>query len=185
MTVQAFYDTAVHEDISEPASPALLHNICLNTTAELGERLPKISVIARSTPATKMRVVNLLKAQGNTVAVTGDGINDAPALKNADVGVAMGIAGTEVSKEASDIVLLDDSFATIVTAVEWGRNIYENFKRFISFQLTVNLASVTVVPASILLGLKAPFTACLAKTPPPGGLRCAIFSNWASAGVWG
>lgn len=127
--------------------------------AELSERLPKISVIARSTPATKMRVVNLLKAQGNTVAVTGDGINDAPALKNADVGVAMGIAGTEVSKEASDIVLLDDSFATIVKAVEWGRNIYENFKRFISFQLTVNLASVAVVLASILLGLKAPFTA--------------------------
>lgn len=127
--------------------------------AELSERLPQISVIARSTPATKLRVVNLLKAQGSTVAVTGDGINDAPALKNADVGVAMGIAGTEVSKEASDIVLLDDSFATIVTAVEWGRNIYENFKRFISFQLTVNLASVTVVLASILLGLKAPFTA--------------------------
>lgn len=126
---------------------------------ELSERLPKISVIARSTPATKMRVANLLKAQGSTVAVTGDGINDAPALKNADVGVAMGIAGTEVSKEASDIVLLDDSFATIVKAVEWGRNIYENFKRFISFQLTVNLASVTVVLASILLGLKAPFTA--------------------------
>lgn len=127
--------------------------------SELSQRLPSISVIARSTPSTKMRVVNLLKSLGNIVAVTGDGINDAPALKNADVGVAMGISGTEVSKEASDIVLLDDSFATIVKAVEWGRNIYENFKRFISFQLTVNLASVIVVFASILLGLKAPFTA--------------------------
>lgn len=126
---------------------------------ELSELLPKISVIARSAPATKMRVVKLLKSQGNIVAVTGDGVNDAPALKNADVGVAMGISGTEVSKEASDIVLLDDSFATIVKAVEWGRNIYENFKRFISFQLTVNLASVTVVFVSILMGLKAPFTA--------------------------
>ena len=126
---------------------------------ELTAKLPGISVIARSTPTIKTRVVKLLKAAGNVVAVTGDGINDAPALKNADVGIAMGISGTEVSKEASDIVLLDDSFSTIVKAVEWGRNIYENFKRFISFQLTVNLASVIVVFTSILLGLKAPFTA--------------------------
>lgn len=126
---------------------------------ELSAKLPSISVIARSTPTIKMRVVQLLKAQGNVVAVTGDGINDAPAIKNADVGIAMGISGTEVSKEASDIVLLDDSFSTIVKAVEWGRNIYENFKRFISFQLTVNFASVIVVFASILMGLKAPFTA--------------------------
>lgn len=126
---------------------------------ELTLKLKTISVIARSTPTIKMRVVQLLKEQGNVVAVTGDGINDAPAIKNADVGIAMGISGTEVSKEASDIVLLDDSFSTIVKAVEWGRNIYENFKRFISFQLTVNLASVIVVFVSILLGFKAPFTA--------------------------
>lgn len=126
---------------------------------ELSAKLPHISVIARSTPTIKMRMVKLLKAEGNVVAVTGDGINDAPALKNADVGIAMGISGTEVSKEASDIVLLDDSFSTIVKAVEWGRNIYENFKRFISFQLTVNLSSVIVVFTSILLGLAAPFTA--------------------------
>lgn len=126
---------------------------------ELSEKLDSICVIARSTPSVKMRVVKLLNAKGNVVAVTGDGINDAPALKNADVGIAMGISGTEVSKEASDIVLLDDSFATIVKAVEWGRNIYENFKRFISFQLTVNIASVIVVFVSIILGLKAPFSA--------------------------
>lgn len=126
---------------------------------ELSRTLDSICVIARSTPGIKMRIVQLLKAKGNVVAVTGDGINDAPALKNADVGIAMGITGTEVSKEAGDIVLLDDSFATIVKAVEWGRNIYENFKRFISFQLTVNFASVVVVFVSILLGLKAPFTA--------------------------
>ena len=129
------------------------------TDAQLSEKLPDICVIARSTPAVKMRVVKLLKELGNVVAVTGDGINDAPALKNADVGIAMGISGTEVSKEASDIVLLDDSFATIVKAVEWGRNIYENFKRFISFQLTVNIASVICVFVSVLMGLKAPFTA--------------------------
>lgn len=129
------------------------------TDAQLSEKLPDICVIARSTPTVKMRVVKLLKDLGNVVAVTGDGINDAPALKNADVGIAMGISGTEVSKEASDIVLLDDSFATIVKAVEWGRNIYENFKRFISFQLTVNIASVICVFVSVLMGLKAPFTA--------------------------
>ena len=126
---------------------------------EFAAALSGIRVIARSTPLVKMRVVNTLKSQGNVVAVTGDGINDAPAIKNADVGVAMGITGTEVSKEASDIVLLDDSFSTIVRAVQWGRGIYENFQRFIQFQLTVNLSSVAVVLASILLGFKTPFTA--------------------------
>jgi len=127
---------------------------------ELTERLNTITVIARSTPTIKMRVVNLLKARGNVVAVTGDGINDAPALKNADVGIAMGISGTEVSKEASDIVLLDDSFSTIVKAIRWGRGIYENFKRFICFQLTVNVAAVvTVLVSTAALGLKSPLSA--------------------------
>ncbi|MEA4852988.1 MAG: calcium-translocating P-type ATPase, PMCA-type [Christensenella sp.] len=126
---------------------------------KLKEMLPKIRVIARSTPTVKMRVVNALKEMGNVVAVTGDGINDAPAIKNADVGIAMGISGTEVSKEASDIVLLDDSFSTIVKAVQWGRGIYENFQRFIQFQLTVNLSSVIVVLCSILAGFASPFTA--------------------------
>lgn len=129
------------------------------TDEELERELPSISVIARSTPGIKMRVVNALKAAGNVVAVTGDGINDAPAIKNADVGIAMGISGTEVSKQASDIVLLDDSFSTIIKAVQWGRGIYENFQRFIQFQLTVNLSSVIVVLASILAGFEAPFSA--------------------------
>lgn len=126
---------------------------------KLAEIIPKVRVIARSTPSVKMRVVKTLKSLGDVVAVTGDGINDAPAIKNADVGVAMGISGTEVSKEASDIVLLNDSFSTIVKAVQWGRGIYENFQRFIQFQLTVNLSSVMVVLCSILAGFKSPFTA--------------------------
>ena len=126
---------------------------------ELIEALKRIRVIARSTPMIKMRVVKLLKGEGNVVAVTGDGINDAPAIKHADVGIAMGIAGTEVTKEASDIVLLDDSFTTIVKAVKWGRGIYENFKRFIQFQLTVNVSSVVVIIVSIVAGFKSPFTA--------------------------
>ena len=128
------------------------------TDEDLKEALKKIQVIARSTPLVKMRVVKLLKEQGNVVAVTGDGINDAPAIKHADVGIAMGIAGTDVTKEASDMVLLDDSFSTIIKAVQWGRGIYENFKRFIQFQLTVNVSSVVVI-CSILAGFSAPFTA--------------------------
>jgi len=126
---------------------------------ELRARLPGIKTIARSTPGIKMRVVAMLKDMGNVVAVTGDGINDAPAIKRADVGIAMGITGTEVSKEASDIVLLDDSFSTILKAVQWGRGIFSNFQRFIQFQLTVNMSSVMVVLACILLGLKSPFSA--------------------------
>ena len=132
---------------------------------EFSKVLPKVRVIARSTPLLKMRVVKELKAQGSVVAVTCDGINDAPALKNADVGIAMGISGTEVSKEAADIVLLNDSFSTIVTAVQWGRGIYENFKRFIQFQLTVNVAAVLIVFLCTVLetfgvaGFDSPFSA--------------------------
>ncbi|MBR5479276.1 MAG: calcium-translocating P-type ATPase, PMCA-type [Clostridia bacterium] len=126
---------------------------------ELKEAIPHIAVIARSTPVVKMRVVNTLKELGNVVAVTGDGINDAPALKNADIGIAMGITGTEVSKEASDVVLIDDSFTTIVRATEWGRGIFDNFMRFIQFQLTVNVSSVIVVLGSIIAGFASPFSA--------------------------
>ncbi|GIM28529.1 calcium-translocating P-type ATPase, PMCA-type [Clostridium polyendosporum] len=125
---------------------------------ELEDIIGRITVISRSKPLTKMRVVNLLKKMGNVVAVTGDGINDAPALKNADVGVAMGITGTEVSKESSDIVLLDDSFSTIVKAVEWGRGIYENLQRFIQFQLTVNVVAVLTIILSEIFGYDLPFT---------------------------
>ena len=129
------------------------------TDEQLLEMLPRIRIIARSTPTAKMRVVRLLKSQGNVVAVTGDGINDAPAIKNADVGIAMGITGTEVSKEAADIVLLNDSFATIVKSIRWGRGIYDNFQRFIVFQLTVNCSALLVVLLSVFLGFGAPFTA--------------------------
>lgn len=130
------------------------------TDAELYRRLPDIRVVARSTPQTKLRIVNALMALGEVVAVTGDGINDAPAIKNADIGIAMGITGTEVSKEASDIVLLDDSFSTIVKSVQWGRGIYENFQRFILFQLTVNISAVLLtVIFSLIPGGEAPFNA--------------------------
>lgn len=113
--------------------------------AEQMERLiPSLDVLARSSPLDKQTLVGKLKEMGETVAVTGDGTNDAPALKMADVGFAMGIAGTEVAKEASAIILMDDNFASIVRAVVWGRSIYDSVSKFLQFQLTVNIVAVVL-----------------------------------------
>ena len=106
----------------------------------------------------KLLLVQALKKTGAVVAVTGDGTNDAPALKHADVGLAMGIAGTEVAREASDIILLDDSFASITRAVWWGRSLYENIQRFLLFQLTINVSACILVFLSPLFGYPEPFT---------------------------
>ncbi len=119
--------------------------------------LSKVSVVARSTPATKLRIVKALKELGEVVAVTGDGINDAPAIKHADVGIAMGISGSEITKEASDIVLLDDSFATVVKTIAFGRNVYKNLQRFILFQLSVNLSALLFITVCAILNLPSPF----------------------------
>ena len=117
-----------------------------------------LDVMARAEPMDKLLLVQALQKSGDVVAVTGDGTNDAPALKNADVGLAMGIAGTEVAREASDIILLDDSFASITSAVWWGRSLYENIQRFVLFQLTLNFCACILVFIAPLLGYPEPFT---------------------------
>ena len=124
----------------------------------IGEEINDISIVARSKPETKMRIVQALQSNSEVVAVTGDGINDAPALSKADVGISMGISGTEVSKNASDIILTDDSFNTIVDGIKWGRGIYENFQRFIQFQLTINIVAFVIAVMSQIMNREMPFT---------------------------
>lgn len=125
--------------------------------ATLKKALEKVCVVARSTPIIKLRIVKLLKECGEVVAVTGDGINDAPAIKNADIGISMGITGSEITKESADVILLDDSFATIVKAIAFGRNVYRNLQRFIIFQLTVNLSALIFVTVCAVMGEEPPF----------------------------
>ena len=125
--------------------------------AELLERIPHLRVISRARPLDKARLVNLLQQRGEVVAVTGDGTNDAPALKAAQVGLSMG-DGTSVAKEASDITILDNSFSSIGKAVMWGRSLYLNIQRFILFQMTINVAACIIVLFGAFLGVQSPLT---------------------------
>jgi magnesium-transporting ATPase (P-type) len=128
-------------------------------TATLEERTADIDVFARASPEHKLRLVKAIQANRQVVAMTGDGVNDAPALKMADIGVAMGIKGTEVTKEAAEMVLADDNFASITAAVKEGRTVYNNIEKALLFMLPTNVAQGLVIMAAILIGFTAPITA--------------------------
>lgn len=140
-----------HEALTGPEIEAL-------SDAELADRVATVDVFARASPEHKLRLVEALQARGHVVAMTGDGVNDAPALKRADIGIAMGIKGTEAAKEAAQVVLADDNFASIVNAVREGRTVYDNLKKAIVFLLPINGGESLSIVVAILLGATLPIT---------------------------
>jgi P-type Ca2+ transporter type 2C len=180
---------------------------------ELIDQLPEIGVIARVAPEDKVRLVRMLQQSGNVVAMTGDGVNDAPALKAADIGVAMGITGTEVSKEAAVMILTDDNFATIVGAVEYGRALYDNLLKYLRFQMSTLVAYIAVfigagifaiaggiplnplqilwlnmvidIPIAIALGFDEPTPGLMQRAPRPVGAPVLSARDWVRLCVQG
>jgi P-type Ca2+ transporter type 2C len=173
---------------------------------ELLSQLPEIGVVARVAPEDKLRLVRLLKQSHNVVAMTGDGVNDAPALKAADIGVAMGITGTEVSKEAAVMILTDDNFATIVKAVDYGRNLYDNLLKYLRFQMATLVAYIAIfigagifaiaggvpltplqilwinmvidIPIAVALGFDEPTSNVMGRPPRPVGAPVLSRADW-------
>lgn len=126
---------------------------------DLDKNIMRYSVFARVSPEHKVRIVKAFRKTGAVVAMTGDGVNDAPALKNADIGISMGLNGTDVAKNASDMILTDDNFCTIVEAVKQGRNIFDNIKKAIHFLIATNVGEIVTIFVGLLLGLKSPLLA--------------------------
>ena len=137
------------------------HQIDEMSDEELDEAMPNVKIFARTTPDHKLRIVRSQQRLGEIVAMTGDGVNDAPALKKADIGVSMGKEGTDVARESSNMILMDDAFSTIVKAVKEGRTIYSNIRRFTYYMLTINIAEASIIILAILFNLVTPLTALM------------------------
>lgn len=149
-------DLGIAESLEQTTTGDEIHR---RSEEELKENISKYRVFARVSPEHKVRIVKAFKENGNVVSMTGDGVNDAPSLQTADIGVAMGVTGTDVAKNAADMILTDDNFATIIAAIEQGRNIYSNIKKSVIFLLASNMGEVVVMVVCILLGLPTPLIA--------------------------